>query len=215
MKARQGHTIIWDWNGTLLDDTEVCIRSMNRMLQARGLPVLSLQRYREVFTFPVIDYYKTIGFDFSREPWDEAALEFIDLYLEALPSCKLASGATALLSFFREQGFQQAIISAMQHNALVKSVTDFDIQVYFDYIGGIGDHFGSGKTENARQFFRDFKLVPSRVTLLGDSLHDAEVAKEVGCDCILVSAGHQSHERLLESGFTVVKSLYDIIAIFT
>ncbi len=208
------HTIIWDWNGTLLDDVYICIRSMNRMLQTRHLPELSLETYREVFTFPVTDYYTAIGFDFTKEPWDEAAMEFITLYLESLPSCGLAKKAVETLDFFRTKGYRQAIISAMQHEALLKSVDSLGITGYLDYIGGIGDHYGAGKTENARQYFSQNNLFPGKVKLIGDTLHDAEVASELGCQCILVASGHQSAERLNATGITVLNSLADIIPYF-
>jgi len=90
MNMIKSHTIIWDWNGTLLDDMDICISSMNRMLSKRELPELNIDKYRDVFTFPVIDYYKAIGFDFRKEPWDVAAHEFIWLYLEALPGIGLS-----------------------------------------------------------------------------------------------------------------------------
>ena len=76
----QRTTIIWDWNGTLLDDAEVCREAINKMLKVRNLPELSLSTYRNVFTFPVIEYYKEVGFDFSKEDWEPVAMEFINLY---------------------------------------------------------------------------------------------------------------------------------------
>jgi len=207
-------TIIWDWNGTLLDDVDICIRSMNHMLNARQLPVLDLNKYRQVFTFPVREYYEKIGFDFSLEPWDKAAIEFIELYLQSLPVCNLASGAAKILALFRAQGYHQAIISAMQHDALVKSVEDLGIASDLDYIGGIGDHYGAGKIDNARQFVSRFNLQSSKTTLIGDTLHDAEVAGELGCMCILVANGHQSKERLIQSGQPVVDCLDDLYGLF-
>ena len=208
------HTIIWDWNGTLLDDLDLCIGSMNRMLQARHLPQLDVDGYRKVFTFPVMEYYTAIGFDFTKEPWDEAALEFIELYLQSLHTCSLATGAAKVLEFFHSNGYRQAIISAMQHDALLKSVDALGITGYLDYIGGIGDHYAGGKIENALQFFKQFNLIPGEVTLIGDTLHDAEVAGELGCSCILVANGHQSASRLNASGLKVVSTLNDIQSIF-
>ncbi|MBN2352282.1 MAG: hypothetical protein JXD23_06910 [Spirochaetales bacterium] len=56
-------TVVWDWNGTLLNDMEACIRSMNLMLENRSLPPIDFETYRNVFTFPVIDYYRAVGID--------------------------------------------------------------------------------------------------------------------------------------------------------
>lgn len=208
------HTIIWDWNGTLLDDTELCISSMNSMLEKRNLAQLDMEKYKQVFTFPVKDYYQAIGFDFTKESWDIAAHEFIYLYLKSLPSCGLAKGALETIRYFAGRGFRQAIISAMQHDALLQSVEALGIRSFLDYIGGTGDHFGAGKIENARSFFHDFNLNPAEVTLIGDTLHDAEVASELGCNCILVAAGHQSKERLISTGKPVINDLWETRKMF-
>lgn len=206
----QRTTIIWDWNGTLLDDAEICRVAINKMLHVRNLPELSLAKYREVFTFPVIDYYKEVGFDFNQEPWEPVAMEFINLYLKALPTCSLSPFAAKTLETFKLKGYRQAIISAMQHDALIKSVTDLGIFEYFDFIGGIGDHYGGGKIDNARNYFTQAGLNPEKVTLIGDTLHDSEVAAELESKCLLVATGHQSFQRLSNTGLQVINNLSEI-----
>lgn len=203
----QRTTIIWDWNGTLLDDAGICLEAINKMLQARNLPLLGLDKYREVFTFPVIDYYKEVGFNFTIEEWEPVAMEFIHLYLNALPGCDLTPFAAETLESFKQRGYRQAIISAMEHDALLKSVSELGIQSYFDYIGGIGDHYGGGKIDNARNYFNKAGLNPDQITLIGDTLHDSEVAAELQCKCILVATGHQSIERLTRTNLPVITDL--------
>jgi phosphoglycolate phosphatase len=206
----QRTTIIWDWNGTLLDDAEICREAINKMLNVRNLPELSLEKYRDVFTFPVIDYYKEVGFNFDIEEWEPVAMEFINLYLSALPSCGLTPFAARTLEIFKQKGYRQAIISAMQHDALLKSVSALGIFEFFDYIGGIGDHYGGGKIDNASNYFTLAELSPEKITLIGDTLHDSQVANELKCKCILVATGHQSFQRLLQTGFPVLNDLSEI-----
>ena len=210
MPVPQQKTIIWDWNGTLLDDVDICLASINAMLKARNLPGLTLASYREVFTFPVIEYYKKVGFDFSLEPWEPVAMEFINLYLHALPACGLTTFAVETLEKFKNKGYRQAIVSAMQHEELIKSVTNLGIYPYFDFIGGIGDHYGGGKIENARNYLAESGLDPMQTTLIGDTIHDSEVANELQCNCILVATGHQSVPRLRETGRRVIADLSGI-----
>jgi phosphoglycolate phosphatase len=206
----QRNTIIWDWNGTLLDDAEICRKAINTMLKRRNLPELSLERYRDVFTFPVIEYYKEIGFDFTFEGWEPVAMEFINLYLNALPGCGLTPDAVKTLETFKKKGYRQAIISAMQHDALLKSVSELGIHEYFDFIGGIGDHYANSKIENARKYLEEAGLNPSQITLIGDTLHDSEVATELKCKCILVATGHQSYNKLNSTRFPVLNNLSEI-----
>ena len=83
------NTIIWDWNGTLLDDVGICLQSINSMLKERKIDELSRHKYKRVFTFPVIDYYRKVGFDFNQENWEKVAMEFMDRYFAKLPCCPL------------------------------------------------------------------------------------------------------------------------------
>jgi phosphoglycolate phosphatase len=206
----QRTTIIWDWNGTLLDDAEICREAINKMLKVRNLPELSLSTYRDVFTFPVIEYYKEVGFNFDIEEWEPIAMEFTNLYLSALPSCGLTPFAAKTLETFKLKGYRQAIISAMQHEALLKSVSALGIFEYFDYIGGIGDHYAGGKIDNAWNYFTQAGLSPEKITLIGDTLHDSEVAAGLQCKCILVATGHQSYQRLTKAGLQVNNNLSEI-----
>ena len=48
--------VVWDWNGTLLNDVKVGVNTLNDMLGRRGLPLLSVEDYKEKFGFPVIDF---------------------------------------------------------------------------------------------------------------------------------------------------------------
>lgn len=62
------NTIIWDWNGTLFNDIDICIESINLLLFERGIDQIDKKRYLEVFDFPVRDYYERIGFDLKKKP---------------------------------------------------------------------------------------------------------------------------------------------------
>ena len=74
-------TVLWDWNGTLLDDAALCCELLNTMLARHGYaPVGSMEAYRQVFCFPIETYYRRAGFDFSRHPFAALADEYMRLY---------------------------------------------------------------------------------------------------------------------------------------
>ena len=85
--------IIWDWNGTLLDDVWLGVASVNVLLERRGQPTLTIESYRRHFDFPVRDYYERVGFDFETEPFEEAAVEFIAEYEARRAECRLHDDA--------------------------------------------------------------------------------------------------------------------------
>ena len=200
--------IIWDWNGTLLDDVDWCISRINTMLKKRGLSALDAKTYRRIFGFPIIDYYRRAGFDFDKEPFEKLAVEYIELYHSEESNALLFQGAEEMLAAFQRQGIRQVILSASETGNLLSQMKPFGIRSYFDEILGVSDILGGGKIEAGREYI--LRARPERAVLIGDTVHDKEVADALGADCILIAAGHQSKETLTASGAPVVDCLADI-----
>ena len=203
-------TIIWDWNGTLLDDVDICITSINIMLDRRGLPLIGRERYRTLFTFPVINYYQSIGFDFTEESFETISDEFMGIYFENIRSAKLVQGAVDVLQAISLAGLQQTIISAMRQKDLDASVFRYGIRSYFDGIYGAKDHFAYGKIEHAKIIFHAWNHNPENVLVIGDTCHDAELAAELRCQCILFSGGHYIRQRLELSQCLITDSMKEL-----
>ena len=205
------NSIIWDWNGTLLNDLDVCISCINVLLERRNLPLLDKAVYKEVFSFPVIDYYKAIGFDFSKEDFSIPAHEFIDLYEENIKNCSLHPAAKQVLHSFNKKGFRQFVLSAMHQNMLEQTLKHNGILQYFEGIAGLNDHYAVSKIDRGRQLIKEFQIEKNKARIIGDTIHDFEVARELGIECILVADGHQSEERLKATETNVVSSLEMLI----
>ncbi len=203
--------VIWDWNGTLLNDLEHCISTINILLKNRNLALLNNSIYREVFSFPVKDYYHKIGFDFNKEDFAIPAREFIDLYNAGVNTCPLHYSAVEVLTFFRENGFRQFVLSAMKQNMLDQTLKHHNIYNYFEGVAGLNDHYAVSKIERGQQLMQEFGIEKSGTFIVGDTLHDFEVAEELGIRCILVADGHQSEERLRNTGTTVIADLKQLI----
>ena len=210
MKIPQRY-IFWDWNGTLLDDTRACLTTMNNMLTRRGMPEISVEYYKEVFGFPVIEYYRKVGFDFKHESFENLSVEFIDGYNATLYYAPIVRGAKEVLSYFISAGKTNIIISAMQQEMLLQSVGEKGLSGYFTDILGIGDIFAAGKAEKALMYVRLQKIRPDDIVFIGDTSHDYEVAQQIGCRCILIADGHESLERLTNTGTEVVETLNDLL----
>ncbi len=208
---QKNKTIFWDWNGTLLNDTKVCIDAMNILLKKRNLAELDTANYRRIFTFPVRDYYAEAGFDFTTEPFEQPAMEFIEHYDELINTASLFEDAEGVLTEFKERGYNQMILSAMQHEFLLKNVDTHNISHYFSKLSGIEDHYAKGKVDNARKLIAGLDGNSGEIIMIGDTIHDHEVGKELGIRVILVTRGHQSEERLRTTGREVAGSFKEVV----
>ncbi len=202
--------IIWDWNGTLLDDAWLCVEVMNGMLEKRGLSMVNLDFYRSVFTFPVRDYYLQLGYDFEKESFEKVGMEFMVLYNQRQKECRLHEEVLSVLEAFSQQGLGQSILSAREQNELITETIDLGVRKYFTRVYGLDDHYAHGKTDVGLKLIMDLAFEPSSLLFIGDTMHDAEVAREIGIDCILIPHGHHNEERLRTCSFPVIANLNEL-----
>ena len=181
------------------------------MLEKRGLPSLSMDRYKSVFTFPVKDYYQKIGFDFETEPFEIPAIEFIDVYNSLVHGCELHQDSVRVLNYFKSEGVKQYILSAMEQKVLNACLKHYQIEQFFEYASGLDNFYAASKTENGHRLIEGLKLNVGDLVLIGDTVHDFEVASALGCRCILIADGHQSKEVLQATGALVLDSITQLL----
>ncbi len=203
-------TIIWDWNGTLLNDLDFCISTINSLLKKRDLALLNRNSYKEGFSFPVKDYYQAIGFNFEKEEFAIPAKEFIDLYDSGVKNCTLHQTAIEILSYFKEKNTRQFVLSAMQQNMLKQTLEHNSIIDFFEGVFGLDDHYAVSKIERGEQLISEFNIEKEKIWIIGDTIHDFEVAEKLGIKCILIADGHQSEERLKSTGAVVISELNEL-----
>ena len=202
--------ILWDFNGTILSDMEIGIESVNVLLLKRGKrPLSGIDEYRDVFGFPIHEYYERIGFDFSVEPYDVVAPLWVAEYMKRMPQAKVFDDVACVSEAFRAAGLRQTVMSASDLDMLRGQLEFLGISHLFDDVFGLDNIKAESKVGIAMQW----KLNnPKSVSLLiGDTEHDACVARECGFDCILVARGHQSRATLEKTGFSVVDNLSQVL----
>ena len=104
--------IIWDWNGTLLDDLWLSIKAINIVLKRYSLPEITEEKYLDILTFPVVNYYELLGFDFNKHHFEVVGTEFIEEYTRFQKKPKLHHGARELMSEISNRGITQSLVSA-------------------------------------------------------------------------------------------------------
>ena len=200
--------VIWDWNGTLLDDTALCYGIANRMRLARGMePLPNQETYRRLFGFPVIEYYKRMGYDLELESYEDISVEFVSEYARLVGTCSLQPHAVQTLERIRRMGVRQALLSATGEDRLFDQIALFNLTEYFDSITGGGNNLAHGKAEQAAALIAGAGVRPQEAVFIGDTDHDFEIADSIGCRCLLLTSGHQLPEYLRGLGAPLIGDL--------
>ena len=203
--------IIWDWNGTLLDDIDLCIDIANELLSAHRLPVLTWERYREIFDFPVSLYWERAGLDLDCVDFVALSREFCGRFEERLDETRLFPEALPVIEEVAGLGIEQFILSNTEHGSLLDMLRAKSVHDRFAGVQGMQDTLARGKQAGGRNLMALHCLRPERTLLVGDTSHDFDVAAELGIDCVLVSTGHHSHDRLSALECNVLRSLDELV----
>ncbi|RMD49505.1 MAG: HAD family hydrolase [Ignavibacteria bacterium] len=201
--------VIWDWNGTLFDDVHLCVDIINGLLERRNLKKLSLEEYHDVFTFPVKEYYSKL-FDFNKESFEVLGKEWMNIYEERKDSCTLADGAYQLVSDLYQSGIKQYVLSAYSLHTLKKLLDEYGLTQYLESIKGLDNIYAHSKMELGLELIKEIGDDTDKIVMIGDTLHDAEVAHNMGIEAILIAGGHQSEEKLRSNGNLVVGSFNEL-----
>ena len=207
--------IIWDWNGTLLDDRWLCVDGINNGLMKRGLDPITEETYRNVFTFPVKSYYENLGFDFKKEPFEVAGDEFVNFYGQNFYRAKLHKSVRSVLDKIKHQNITQSILSAGKHEFLLGWVEDHKLTDYFTWIKGIDNQYATGKLDLGLSFIDELPYQNNDIIMVGDTMHDSEVADAMKIECVLVDHGHISRDRLQKTGRKVISNMGQVLDILT
>lgn len=202
--------IVWDWNGTLFDDLDLCFDCVNKLLKKYEQKELKdIDHYKDIFGFPIQEYYKKAGFDFSKNSYKKLAHEYMDDYMKRSLECTLQKDSYEALKFVRDHGMKQVILSASQKDYLIEQVNLFALDEYIDELYGITNIYAKSKVELAKILREDYP--EDTFYFIGDSLHDIEVAHSIGCECICVTCGHQSYKQLSQGNCVIKNTLLESV----
>lgn len=202
--------IIWDWNGTLLDDISASLSSVNDMLARREMDAIDVDRYRECIGIPIKVFYEQV-FELEKEDYPALLAEYNEGYMLHLAECRLTEGAVQAIEYFSGRGIRQAIVSSSNNEQLLNNTKRYGIADYFDTILGSADYLAGSKIDRARAYLDASECEKQSVLVVGDLEHDADLAAEIGADCVLLSSGHENPERLKNTKVPIIGNLEELV----
>ena len=200
--------IVFDWNGTILNDVDLSLDLVNQLLKANGIPTINRDQHRQKFKIPIEDYYTDLGFDFSSKSFRELSDTWVKGYGERVGECGLFEGCRELLEGLRDAGKTLSILSAAHEAHIHELLKEYDLDHFFTHVYGLDNTDGASKVARAEQMLREKSIAPDKAIMIGDTRHDYDVACEVGMEIILLADGHQCYSVLKDLDCQVFETRY-------
>ncbi len=203
--------VIWDWNGTILNDVDLCVDLINNLMIEKGLKKITLEEYKKVFTIPVKNYYAKLGFDFSEESFESVGKRWMLEYEKRKFECTLYNGVLDVMKKINSLGIGQSILSAYSQHTLEEMAAHFNLTGFFTHIVGLDNIYAASKLHLGKELMNRLGNGKGETLVIGDTEHDFDVACEIGADCVLVADGHQCKENLKSLDAVVIDSIKDLL----
>ncbi|MYV55679.1 HAD hydrolase-like protein [Streptomyces sp. SID3212] len=216
--GKQNTHLVWDWNGTLLDDIQAVIGATNAAFGEIGLEPITLARYRELYCVPVpVFYERLMGRLPTDAEWTVMDETFHRHYTEQRVGCALTAGVEELLAGWTRAGRSQSLLSMYGHEELVPVVRGYGIESHFVRVDGRTGPSGGSKALHMERHLVALASVgaisPGRTVVIGDAVDDAVAAAHVGARAVLYTGGSHSRTSLVAAGVPVVDSLEEAVAV--
>lgn len=208
--TRARNHLVWDWNGTLLDDLDLVVACTNTAFAAVAGPVVSAAEHRRQFRRPVVEYYaEVLGRAVDADEFGRLDRVFHDAYRLGLATCALAADATNAI---RDWSGTQSLLSMWFHDELVPTVSGHGLTELFRRVDGLRATMGGDrKAAHLAAHLAALEIDGGSVVLVGDSIDDADAAESVGARCVLYTGGLTDPDRLRASGHPVADSLTEAV----
>lgn len=204
--------LVWDWNGTLLDDTALVVAATNATLTRLGGRPVSVADHRRGFFRPVADYYAfLLGHPVGPEEFARLDEEFHVAYRDGLAGALLAPDALTAIGAW---GGTQSLLSMFFHDDLVALVHRHGLEALLGRVDGLRDLVGGGsKAPHLAAHLAALGVPPGQAVLVGDTVDDAEAAHAVGAAVVLYTGGITDEDRLRATGAPLAATLVEAVAL--
>lgn len=213
MTKHEAH-LVWDWNGTLLDDLPVVIDAVNRALRPFGLNPITVGVYRDHYTRPVRRFYdRLFGREVSDEEWLRLNTSFHEKYFELAGRVDLAPGARNAMDTLKEAGWTQSLLSMSPQDWLEQIVDRLGLTDLFEIVDGLSGPTGGVKAGHLDAHLETLGIAGNGVVVVGDTPDDVAAARHVGARAILFHGGSHHIDVLEAEGVPIAETIEEAVDI--
>jgi phosphoglycolate phosphatase-like HAD superfamily hydrolase len=195
--------VAFDWNGTILADTNAVVAGDNAVLKYFGRKRTTLKEVQKKFIMPIRNFYIAMGL--NPKALDRNSDKMWSIFLKAYEplenKCRSRSGAKSVLQFLQNNKIKTIIFSNHMVQHIQKQLKRLNIYNYVDKIlarelDDVSHLHIKSKDKKISELVNKLKIKPKEVLVVGDTDEEVDIAKFFGYYSAALTGGNTSTPRL-------------------
>lgn len=189
--------ILFDWNGTLLDDLPHAYRGWMACFALLGVPKITLIQFRRTYRLPWQAFYRDHGV--RRARLGQVGKKLDATYRRHQHGVSLTRGAKMLIRDLHRQGVRLGILSDDPEREIIRRLKREGLRRYFSFIGTSETYAPKPSPAGVRAFVRSQRLKPAETLFIGDLADDIRAGRAAGVRSVAYLGGWQDAATLRRS----------------
>jgi len=191
--GRRFELIVFDWDGTLMDSTGAIVASIQAAARDLGIAPPSDERASHIIGLGLIDALRHALPDLPADRYQDVALRYRQHYLARDQDLLLFDGVVDLMEELAGAGYMLAVATGKTRKGLDRAFE----------VSGLGSCFHASRCADEchskphpqmlEELMAEFGVGPDATLMIGDTIHDLQMAGNAGVAALGVAYG--AHPR--------------------
>ncbi len=193
-QAASINTVLFDWDGTLVDSAQLGLTAFEQSLATLGLD-FDRETYERVYSPNWYSVYEAMGL--PKEQWQRADELWIQHYGEQ--NAKLVRGARCTLVDLKKKNYRLGVVSSGSGCRVNREIKESGVAEFFEVV--ICNEQMENKKPHPEGLHTAMQLIgcaPPEACYVGDSPEDIEMGKQAQVFTVGVRSGYPTSWKLLD-----------------
>ena len=188
--------IIFDWDGTLSDSVGLITDLMIQSFLLHNVSPPSRMEVADILGIKLSEAFKILLKEKDQNAIELILNSYIDLYNQSSNKVKLFDGVELGIKELHRYGYKIAIATGGGRNYLDSCLAQTSIKDFINVTKTSDDCFSKPHPQMCNEILNELIIEPEKGIVIGDSIHDLQMAKNAGISSLAVTYGAHKQDSL-------------------
>ncbi len=189
--------IVFDWDGTLANSTQMIVDCMREASADAGLPVPEPSAAGHIIGLGLQEAVDALFGELTEAQFQQLVARYRYHYYSRDEETPLFEGVLAAIPELGKQGFMLAVATGKGRRGLNKSLERSGLAQYFLATRCVDECLSKPHPQMLLELMQELGASPERTLLVGDTSYDLQMAQNANVASLAVSYGAHSLTHLL------------------